>query len=140
MEQAILHSFSATVPANASRTGKAAISSPALQGLLSHWIDCRGDRPMPARDDLAEDMLSDALGELILFELSCVGCSKDEAAPAPIGGVVQGMTTPYHDVMRLGEPIYGRRATPDGEERLMLPLSRDGNRVDTILVGVQRRR
>ncbi len=140
MEQAILHSFSASAPAKASGGSRAAISSPALQGLLSHWMECRGDRSMPARDDLAEDMLSDALRELILFELSCVGCAKDETPVMPMGGVVEGMTTPYHDVMRLGEPIYGRRATPDGEERLMLPLSRDGSRVDTILVGVQRKR
>ena len=140
MDQAILHSFSASAPAKASGA-KSAISSPALQGLLSHWMECRGDRPMPARDDLAEDMLAEALGELILFELSCAGCSRDDEMPAvPMGGAVQGMTTPYHDVIRLGEPIYGRRAMPDGEERLMLPLSRDGNRVDTILVGVQRRR
>lgn len=138
MEQAILQSFSATAP-KTSGAPQAAIASPALKGLLSHWMECRGERPMPARGDLAEDTLSGALGELILFELSCVSCAKDEA-PAPIGGIVQGMTTPYHDVMRLGEPIYGRRSAPDGEERLMLPLSRDGNRVDTILVGVQRRR
>lgn len=138
MEQAILNSFSATAPTKSSGA-RQQISSPALQGLLSHWMDCRGERPMPARDDLAEDTLSEALGELILFELSCVSCAKDEA-PVPMGGIVQGMTTPYHDVMRLGEPVYGRSGAPDGEERLMLPLSRDGNRVDTILVGVQRRR
>lgn len=140
MEQAILHSFTATAPAKSPGAPQAAIDSPALQGLLSHWMDCRGERSMPARDDLAEDMLSEALGELILFELSCVSCTKDEAAPAPLGGMVQGMTTPYHDVMRSGEPIYGRRGAPGGEERLMLPLSRDGHRVDTILVGVQRKR
>ena len=144
MEQAILHSFSATAANKASSsthgTPPAAIASPALQGLLSHWMECRGERPMPARDDLAEDMLAEALGELILFELSCVSCAKDEVAPAPLGGFVQGMTTPYHDVMRSGEPIYGHHGAPNGEERLMLPLSRDGRRVDTILVGVQRKR
>ena len=140
MNQAILQSFAVSAPAKDATGVQAAISSPALQSLLSYWMACRGDRTMPARDDLAEDMLSGTLGELILFELSCVGCAKDEAPAMPMGGVVQGMTTPYHDVMRLGEPFYGRRGAPGSEERLMLPLSRDGSRVDTILVGVQRKR
>lgn len=136
MDQAILTAFSASAPGMAS--ARPAIASPALRSLLDHWLDRRGERSMPARGDLAEDALSEALGELVLFELSCA-CSKDEA-PAPLGGMVSGMTTPYHEAMRLGEPIYGRRGAADGEERLLLPLSRDGNRVDTILVGVQRKR
>lgn len=140
MDQAILSAFSTSASGKAPASAKPAITSPALRSLLDHWLDRRGERAMPARDDLADDALSDALGELILFELSCVTCAKEEAAPAQLGGMVAGMTTPYHEAMRLGEPIYGRRALPDGEERLLLPLSRDGNRVDTILVGVQRKR
>jgi len=135
MDQAILDSFSP------SRSAEGDIASPALQDLLGYWLRCRGERPMPARGDLAEDTLSKSLKDLILFELSCVGCGNGEAS-APAGGLVAGMATPYHEVMRRAQPIYGSRATTEGEpvERLLLPLSRDGKRVDTILVGVQRRR
>jgi len=135
MDQAILDSFS---PSRADDTD---IASPALQGLLGYWLRCRGERAMPARGDLAEDALSQSLKDLILFELSCVSGSQGEPA-TPAGGLVSGMATPYHEVMRRAQPIYGSRATVEGEpvERLLLPLSRDGKRVDTILVGVQRRR
>lgn len=134
MDQAILDSFSP------SRSDETDIASPALQELLGYWLRCRGERAMPARGDLAEDTLAKALKELILFELSCVSYTQGEAAPA--GGMVAGMATPYHEVMRRAQPIYGSRAGAEGEpvERLLLPLSRDGKRVDTILVGVQRRR
>jgi hypothetical protein len=135
MDQAILDSFSP------SRSAEADLVSPALQGLLGYWLRCRGERAMPARGDLEEDTLSEALKDLILFELSCVGCGNTEP-PAPATGLVAGMATPYHEVMRRGQPVYGSRAGAEGQpvERLLLPLSRDGKRVDTILVGVQRRR
>ena len=139
MNQAILSNFSATDSAKPAAASKPAIASSALLTLFNHWQDCRGERLMPTREDLAEELLSGALGELVLFELSCVASPQGDA-PAPVGGMVAGMTTPYHEVMRLGEPIYGRHGARGDEERLLLPLSRDGNRVDTILVGVQRRR
>lgn len=141
MDQAILDAFS---PSRAARQDAAGhdIASPALQDLLSYWLSCRGERAMPARDDLEEDALTGALKDLILFELSCVGCDAAAAAPAAANaGLVASMATPYHEVMRRGQPIYGSRSGAQGEnvERLLLPLSRDGKRVDTILVGVQRR-
>jgi hypothetical protein len=135
MDQAVLNSFSP------SRSEAAEIASPALQGLLGYWLSCRGERAMPARADLAEETLTKALKDLILFELSCVGCGHGET-PARANGLVSGMATPYHEVMRRAQPIYGSRPGAEGEavERLLLPLSRDGKKVDTILVGVQRRR
>ncbi|MCC7049045.1 MAG: PAS domain-containing protein [Alphaproteobacteria bacterium] len=143
MDQAILDAFSPSRAAGYDAAGQG-IASPALQDLLSYWLSCRGERAMPARDDLEEDALTGALKDLILFELSCVsGDGNAAAAPAApaAAGLVAGMATPYHEVMRRAQPIYGSRSGAQGEnvERLLLPLSRDGKRVDTILVGVQRR-
>ena len=115
------------------------IDSPALRDLFRHWRQRRGKRAMPARGDLAEDALNQALGDLILFELSC---ARTPCAPSKDAGdaLTGGMATPYHEVMRRGQPMYRRCAEPTGAvERLLLPLSRDGVRVDAILVGVQRR-
>jgi hypothetical protein len=135
MDQAILDTFSPSLSTGTD------IASPALQSLLGHWLRCRGERAMPARGDLEEDALNGALKDLILFELSCAGsgCREDAAPASPL---VAGMATPYHEVMRRAQPIYGSRVNADGEpvERSLLPLSRDGKKVDTILVGVQRRR
>jgi len=136
MEQVQTDSFSA------SGALEEHISSPALQGLLAHWVACRGERAMPARDDLADETLSGALGDVVLFELSCAcqGESHDEDVPAA-AALVSGMAASYHQVIRRGQPMYGRRHYAKGGdvERLLLPLSRDGVSVDTILVGVQRR-
>ncbi|MCK6454406.1 MAG: hypothetical protein L6R19_26685 [Alphaproteobacteria bacterium] len=136
MEQVQADSFSAS--------GAVAehIASPALQGLLAHWVACRGKRAMPARDDLAEETLSEALHDLVLFELSCA-CqdeTHDDDVPAA-AALVSGMAASYHEVIRRGRPMYGRRHYARGGEveRLLLPLSRNGSSVDTILVGVQRR-
>lgn len=122
---------------------EADIDSPALRALLAHWQQRRGERPMPARRELAEEILTQSLGELILFELSCANCAeKGESSPAGAVALTMGMATPYHEVMRSGQPMYRRRAEAHGGsvERLLLPLSRDGFTVDAILVGVLRRR
>lgn len=135
MDQANIDSFAAT---GAAMDGE--IASPALRRLLDHWKQRCSGRAMPARGDLGEDALLTALHELVLFELAC---AQAPAGPErPNGGPGQGMGAPFHEVMRRGQPMYRRRHEPQGGtiERLMLPLSRDGTRVDTILVGVQRRR
>ena len=114
------------------------IDSPALRVLLAHWQQRRGERAMPARGDLADETLSQALGEVILFELSCaqMPCGSDAGTD---NGLTTGMTQPFHEVMRRGQPMYRRRPDAAGTvERLLLPLSRDGVHVDAILVGVQR--
>jgi hypothetical protein len=136
MEQAQIDSFSA------SGALEGHISSPALQGLLAHWVACRGERAMPARDDLAEGALSSTLGDLVLFELSCASQGDTHGDEVPTAAaLVTGMAASYHEVIRRGQPMYGRRHYTKGDavERLLLPLSRDGVSVDTILVGVQRR-
>jgi hypothetical protein len=118
------------------------IDSPALRGLLAHWQQRRGRRSMPARGDLAEETLTAALGELILFELSCARTAGgDAAAAAARSELTAGMAAPFHEVMRSGRPMYrGRGEARGAAERLLLPLSADGRRVDTILVGVPRGR
>lgn len=116
------------------------IESPALRGLLAHWKQRRGERTMPARGDLADETLSQALGDVILFELSCAQAPCSSAAETE-DGLTAGMAQPFHEVMRRGQPMYRRRPDAAGMvERLLLPLSRDGVHVDAILVGVQRRR
>lgn len=136
MEQAQVDQFSA------SGAVEEHISSPALQGLLAHWVERRGGRAMPARDDLAEQALTGALSDVVLFELSCAcqGDTQGDEVPAA-AALVTGMAASYHEVIRRGQPMYGRRHYSKGGavERLLLPLSRDGVSVDTILVGVQRR-
>lgn len=115
------------------------IDSPALRGLLAHWKQRRDKRAMPSRGDLADETLSQALGEVILFELSCAQMPCESAAGTE-NGLTAGMTQPFHEVMRRGQPMYRRRPDAAGTvERLLLPLSRDGVHVDAILVGVQRR-
>ena len=117
------------------------IDSPALRGLLAHWQQRRGRRSMPARGDLAEEALTAALGQLILFELSCARTAGVAAAAAARSELTAGMAAPFHEVMRTGRPMYrGRGDVRGAAERLLLPLSADGRRVDTILVGVPRGR
>lgn len=137
MEQLSADSFTALAPS--SQTGGDDIESPALRRLLEHWQQRRGKRPMPARGDLADETLSQALGDVILFELSCARTPCGEAA-GETDSLTSGMAQPFHDVMRRGQPMYRRRSEPTGAiERLLLPLSRDGVHVDAILVGVRRR-
>ncbi|MGQ0677988.1 MAG: hypothetical protein ACT4N4_18145 [Rhodospirillales bacterium] len=141
MEQLSTDSFAAVAaPNRAPNTDIGGeIGSPALRGLLAHWRQRRGKRAMPARGDLAEEVLTLALGEVVLFELSCAQTPRGDAG-ASATALTAGMAAPFHEVMRRGLPMYRRRAEPNGDvERLLLPLSRDGVRVDAILVGVQRR-
>lgn len=138
MEQLSTDRFTALAPVPQPLDGD--IGSPALRSLLAHWQQRRGKRAMPARGDLADETLAQALGEVILFELSCVQAPCADAESQD-GSLTSGMAQPFHDVMRRGQPMYRRRSEPSGAvERLLLPLSRDGVHVDAILVGVQRRR
>lgn len=114
------------------------IGNPALRGLLVHWQQRRGRRSMPARGDLAEETLTAALAELILFELSC---AQTQGAAVARSDLTAGMAAPFHAVMLSGRPMYrGPGEARGAAERLLLPLSADGKRVDTILVGVPRGR
>ncbi len=137
MEQLSIDRFTALAPTNQTLDGD--IDSPALRKLLTHWQQRRGKRAMPARGDLADETLSQALGDVILFELSCAQAPQADAEGKD-DSLTSGMAQPFHDVMRRGQPMYRRRSEPTGAvERLLLPLSRDGVHVDAILVGVQRR-
>jgi len=137
MEQLSTAGYAAIKPSSHSLDGD--IDSPALRGLLAHWQQRRGRRAMPARGDLAEETLTAALGELILFELSCARAADGAASAAARSELTAGMAAPFHEVLRNGRPMYrGRGEARGAAERLLLPLSADGERVDTILVGVPR--
>ena len=125
----------------ASRDVEGPISSEALRRLLTHWIARRGNRALPARYDLAEDRLTRALKDLVLYELSCEGRDESEADVMPASAaLVRGLGAPYREVLLRRQPVYCSFGCSGGSavERLLLPLSRDGVRVDSILVGIER--
>lgn len=134
------------------------IAHPRLRGLLEFWNHRRGDRTMPARDALDPLALWPWLGQLMLVEAASEGEFRYRVYGTGLaeyyGRDLTGRTTAalrpevrdlvcqeYAEVCRTGRPllvVHTRRvrAQPTPVEKLILPFSLDGSRVDRLLAGV----
>ncbi|MFO0989620.1 MAG: PAS domain-containing protein [Alphaproteobacteria bacterium] len=134
---------------------------PGLRALHAYWSVKRGARPMPARADIDPVEVPRLLPHLMLVAVSddpprfrfrlvgteivarygdeLTGRALDEI---DLGGEIGSIQSQYEETVRAAAPTYCRHAieTRQGKylryERLLLPLSSDGIRVDMLLGGV----
>lgn len=134
------------------------LEHPRLKALLAYWEGRRGDRLMPARPDIRPAEIVPHLPGLILCDLEpeplrlrfrligtavtamlgrdSTGRYLDDCYPAH---VVAAMLPGYRWMLEQRRPFrtYGRVPAPGRTylqfERLNLPLSQDGSRVDMVL-------
>lgn len=138
----------------------AAIRSDVLRRLVAHWQQLCGDRRMPERADFDPLDVRFAVGSISLIEvhrdplrfyfrldgtkqveLFGVDCTRrylDEVMPADHTAMA---TLSYREVVERGEPRYHRRKIQFHErlidyEIVILPFSRDGERVDLLMTGI----
>lgn len=138
----------------------AAIRSDVLRHLVAHWDGMRGDRRMPARADFDPLRVRYALGyislidvhrdplrfyfrldgtkQVDLFGIDCTRRYLDEAMPADHAAMAAAS---YREVVESGAPRYHRRKIKFHErlidyEVVILPLARDGERVDMLMTGI----
>lgn len=133
------------------------LRSPLLQHLHAYWDDQRGDRMMPARIDidptdlprlLSRLILADVLDDPLRFRFRVVGTDLERRLGRRMTGETVGADTPAfyrpyctccvearptHEYARYD---FGPDEKPGEFERLLLPLSDDGDRVSQILGGV----
>jgi len=138
-----------------------AIVNPRSRRLYRYWCERRGERRFPSRADIDPLDLAFLLGNLILidvidseppgFFIRLHGTNLVQRAGYELTGKMLNelpltefrrlaMQT-FSLVARTGEPFRGHRdRVLDGKfhryETLMLPLSRDGERVGMLLVGL----
>jgi hypothetical protein len=137
------------------------IINPRLRRLYQYWCDRRGDRRFPARSDIDPLDLAFLLGNLILidvidgdppgFFIRLHGTNLAQRAgyeltgkmlnELPINEFRQLAMQTFTWVAKTGEPFRGRRdrvldERPRHYETLILPLSRNGERVDMLLAGL----
>ena len=133
---------------------------PGLRALHAYWSAKRGARPMPARADIDPIEVPRLLPHLMLvavsddplrFRFRLVGTeivarygaelTGRELDEIDLGGELGGVRSQYEETVRAAAPTYCRHAieTRQGKylryERLLLPLSSDGIRVDMLLGG-----
>ncbi|HVC55165.1 MAG TPA: PAS domain-containing protein [Stellaceae bacterium] len=138
-----------------------AIINPRLQRLYDYWCERRGERRFPARADLDPLDLAYLMGNLILidvvdgdppgFFIRLHGTNLVQRAGYELTGKTLGelpisefrelATQTFRHVARTGEPFrgYRDRVLDDRShhyETLILPLSKDGERVDMLLAGL----
>lgn len=141
--------------------GDTAIADARLRALFGYWREKRGDRAMPARDDL--DPLEiptllpivglvDVLDDGARFRYRLIGTEiVDVAGHDPTGrfldevlpdsGYAEYLIGLFREVARERRPLYGESdfRGPGRIEhrvrRLLMPLSRDGRAVDMIFGG-----
>ncbi len=141
------------------------VRSPNQRWLLHHWNDLRGAAPLPVWDALQTNalaiplddlsmtrvMMTDAgvryqirfhgarLGELYA-SASCVGKFIDEILPVKSSA---GILKTYHHCVETQCPVYTLSDLRDQTgrighyERLLLPFSRDGGRVERLLSSLE---
>jgi hypothetical protein len=139
------------------------ISHPELARLFRFWDRKRGDRAMPASADVALEELGDLAANLFLvdvvrgageprFRYQRVGQALGAIMEQELAGrfvddmpfVYRKFALPaYREILRAGRPTYKETNLFEGwlvirYKRLMLPLSSDGETVDTVLGGIFR--
>jgi hypothetical protein len=137
-----------------------AIRSDVLRHLVAHWERMRGDRRMPARADFDPLQVRYAIGyislidvhrdplrfyfrldgtkQVDLFGIDCTRRYLHEAMPADHAAMAAAS---YREVVENGAPRYHRRKIKFHErlidyEIVILPLARDGERVDMLMTGI----
>lgn len=138
------------------------ITTPQLRSLLELWAAKRAGRALPSRADFSDEDLRPWFGNLLMvdvvegahqFRFRLMGTSLVDAAcreltgkffdEADISGYEPDVLEDYAEVLRSRAPFCKTRRynpTPGMEhwrvyERLLLPLSNDGETVDRILGG-----
>lgn len=133
---------------------------PTLKRVISLWEQKRAGRPAPLRTDLDPSGMAFALGDLSLFDVEdnprrywcrldgtrqvelfgvdCTGKYLDHCLPADFYALAHKSFT---DVMDSGRPsLYQRQIPYAGRmiryEVALLPLSRQGDRLDMLLVAL----
>ncbi|QJE72911.1 PAS domain-containing protein [Aerophototrophica crusticola] len=133
---------------------------PQLQSLLSFWESLRKGRELPSRQDFRPEDLGPWMGHLGLVAVEHGGRFRvrlsgttiveydgedftgrylDEAVPP---AAYQEILRPYRQVLETRQPVhssYVSRLGPSASatlERLLLPFSDDGCRVDLIMAGI----
>ena len=126
-----------------------------LRHFLDLWSAARGVDPVTRKSSMPPELLGPAQPDVSLIEVRTgsfvfrqighriralhlqdyVGCSLDEVEPAAFRDICQ---IDYRAVLREAAPGYNRIATRTSGrrftyDRLLLPLSRDGRRVDWLL-------
>lgn len=137
------------------------IASPRLRRLYEYWCERRRGRRFPARADVDPLDLSFLLGNLILadvvegdppaFYIRLHGTNLAERSgyeltgkmltDLPVGEYRALAVESFTQVAKTGEPVHGHRnRVLDGRlrqyEALILPLSKDGERVDMLMIGM----
>jgi hypothetical protein len=137
------------------------IVNPRLRRLYDYWAAKRGDRAMPSRGDIDPVELPFIIGNLILvdvlegeppqFRIRLHGTVLSQRVGYELTGkMLDDMPAPefrersrrsFTRVAKTREPLHALRDRVMDErvqryEVLLLPLSRDGARVDMILVGL----
>lgn len=137
------------------------IINPRLQRLYEYWSAKRGDRRYPSRADVDPLDLTFLLGNLLLvevlpgeslgFRIRLHGSNLVQRAgydltgkmlnELPISQFRQLAMDTFTHVATTGKPFrgYRDRILDDRAHRyetVMLPLSKDGNRIDMLLVGL----
>jgi hypothetical protein len=138
-----------------------AIINPRLLRLYDYWRERRGDRRFPARADIDPLDLAFLMGNLILIDVvesdppgffirlhgtNLVNRAGYELTgkmlnDLPITEFRQLAMQTFTRVATTGEPFHGNRDRVLDErsrryETLILPLSKDGKRVDMLLAGL----
>ena len=133
------------------------LRSPKLVRAHDYWRDKRGSRAMPSRADLHPEEMAEILGSIMLLDVSydpldfrytlfgseiaeqygddCTGKSVREIQPEGFNDLVWNI---YEDALAVAGPIVHRIAFETKTrrvhfERLALPLSGDGSRIDKFL-------
>jgi len=134
----------------------ATIASPRLRRLHGYWDAKRAGRAMPSRDDLDPVEIPWALGDVALIDVlpdgefrwrldgtrlvDFFGCDLTglRLAEHPSGVHIPTMRRTLETPVRTREPFhqfrpYSKDAYRWNYESLLLPLSRDGGRVDMLM-------
>lgn len=131
---------------------------PTLKRVIALWEQKRAGRPAPLRADIDPGEMPFALGDLSLFDvednprrywcrldgtrqvelfgIDCTGKYLEECLPAEYCALA---TKSFNEVMDSGRPSHYQRQVPYAGrliryEVALLPLSRDGTRLDMLLV------
>ncbi|HTW51624.1 MAG TPA: PAS domain-containing protein [Stellaceae bacterium] len=137
------------------------IKHPRLRQLYDYWNGKRGDRRMPARADLDPLDIRFAIGDVVMadvidgdpprFRIRLHGTNLAERTNFDLTGkMLDDMPAPefrelvtrsFRKVIRSHEPLHAlaERLLDDRMqhyEAIILPLSRDGERVDRLMVGM----
>ncbi|HTW34493.1 MAG TPA: PAS domain-containing protein [Rhizomicrobium sp.] len=133
---------------------------PNLKALLQYWLSKRGARLMPLRSDIKPSEIKPLLPDIMIwsaidpFHVRLVGDhivafvgGNNTGKPATHGmppdaaesmlGVLNDVVTSKAPRFRLGKAFFVPEKAYRNFEACFLPLSDDGNNVDTILSGIK---